>query len=132
MECVKQLCRNHLRLDNLTGPVRSVLTQGTTAEKVQLVVSCLGVVCSIICLALGIAAAAVGVSCSGFAIGLGVIAILLGIVLFAISALDVLEDRGLVGCPFKLPCKSSPANEPTVQFFKGKNGSADQVILVTQ
>lgn len=132
MECVKQLCRNHLCLDSLTGPVRSVLTQGTTAEKVQLVVSCLGVVCSIICLALGIAAAAVGVSCSGFAIGLGVIAILLGIVLFAISALDVLEDRGLVGCPFKLPCKSSPANEPAVQFFKGKNGSADQVILVTQ
>nr|5TP1_P Chain P, Inclusion membrane protein E [Chlamydia trachomatis D/UW-3/CX]5TP1_Q Chain Q, Inclusion membrane protein E [Chlamydia trachomatis D/UW-3/CX]5TP1_R Chain R, Inclusion membrane protein E [Chlamydia trachomatis D/UW-3/CX]5TP1_S Chain S, Inclusion membrane protein E [Chlamydia trachomatis D/UW-3/CX] len=25
-----------------------------------------------------------------------------------------------------------PANEPTVQFFKGKNGSADKVILVTQ
>nr|6E8R_C Chain C, IncE [Chlamydia trachomatis]6E8R_D Chain D, IncE [Chlamydia trachomatis] len=25
-----------------------------------------------------------------------------------------------------------PANGPAVQFFKGKNGSADQVILVTQ
>ena len=58
MDCIKQVCRNHLCLDKVTNPICSLVKRGTTHEKVQAAAGCIGVVCSIICLALGIAAAA--------------------------------------------------------------------------
>ena len=51
MDCIKQVCRNHLCLDKVTNPICSLVKRGTTHEKVQAAAGCIGVVCSIICLA---------------------------------------------------------------------------------
>lgn len=104
MDCIKQVCRNHICLDKVTNPVCSLVKRGTTHEKVQAAAGCIGVVCSIICLALGIAAAAGAgaAAVSGLAIGLTMMAVLIGIVLFCMSTWDVLQRHGGLGCPVRV------------------------------
>ncbi|MEB2680928.1 inclusion membrane protein IncE [Chlamydia suis] len=132
MDCIKQACRNYLCLDKVTNPVCSVVKRGTPHEKVQAAAGCIGVVCSVICLALGIAAAGTGALVGGFAIGLGVMAVLLGIVLFCMATWDVLHRHGGLGCPVRglLGNGSETPPEPCVIFTKGKNGEESEVVIV--
>lgn len=128
MDCIKQVCRDYLCLDKVTNPICSLVKRGATHEKVQAAAGCIGVVCSIVCLALGIAAAGVG-SVSGLAIGLTMMAVLIGIVLFCMSTWDVLQRHGGLGCPVRLG-NGSATPEPSVIFTKGKNGGECEVVIV--
>lgn len=133
MDCIKQVCRNYLCLDKVTNPVCSLVKRGTTHEKVQAAAGCIGVVCSIICLALGIAAAAGAgaAAVSGLALGLTMMAVLIGIVLFCMSTWDVLQRHGGLGCPVRgLFGNGSATPEPSVIFTKGKNGGECEVVIV--
>ncbi len=127
MDCIRLFCKDHLCLDKVTNPVCSLIKKGKTCEKVQMVAGCIGVICSMVCLALGIAAAGTGLL-GAFTVSLGVVALLLGIILFCISIYDVLERHGGLGCPIKMT--REPAPEILVKFTKGKDGQEDCAVIV--
>ncbi|MBQ8498740.1 inclusion membrane protein IncE [Chlamydia sp.] len=127
MDCIKQLCRDNLCLDKITVPVRSLMTNGSTRDKVQAASGVFGVIVSMACLVLGIMALIAGCCVAGwFSFSAGIVALLLGIVVFCISTLEVLERHGL-GCPLK---PSLPKIEPSVLFVKGKDGLEDSVLTI--